>query len=55
MVTMKKLILEKGFSTEEEMEKMDKELREKVVASMKYAEESPWPNIATLEEGVFAP
>ena len=34
---------------------MDKEMRLRVIASMKYAEESPWPNITTLEEGVFAP
>ena len=26
-----------------------------VVASMKFAEESPWPDPITLEEDVFAP
>jgi pyruvate dehydrogenase E1 component alpha subunit len=34
---------------------MDKEFRDKVVASMKYAEESSWPDPVTLEEDVYAP
>ena len=29
--------------------------KEIVVAAMKFAEESPWPDPMTLEEGVFAP
>lgn len=33
---------------------MDKEFREKIVASMKFAEESPWPDPITLEEDVYA-
>ncbi|MCX6994892.1 MAG: thiamine pyrophosphate-dependent enzyme [Chlamydiae bacterium] len=55
IITIKQLVLEKGLATKEEIGEMDKEMRLRVIASMKYAEESPWPNITTLEEGVFAP
>ena len=41
--------------TQEEFEAMDKAQKEIVIASMKYAEESPDPDPATLEEDVFAP
>jgi pyruvate dehydrogenase E1 component alpha subunit len=34
---------------------LDKELKDHVVASMKYAEQSPWPDPIHLEEDVFAP
>lgn len=34
---------------------IDKEEKERVVAAMQYAEESPWPDPITLEEDVFAP
>ena len=39
----------------ETFKKMDKEQREIAVAAMKYAEESPWPDPASLEKDVFAP
>lgn len=39
----------------EQVKQLDKEAREIAVASMKFAEESPWPDPITLEEGVFAP
>jgi len=41
--------------TDKEFEEMDKEQKEIVIASMKFAEESPNPEITTLEEDVFAP
>jgi pyruvate dehydrogenase E1 component alpha subunit len=41
--------------TEEECEAMDKEARDIMIAAMKFADESPWPDPITLEEGVFAP
>lgn len=34
---------------------VDKAEKDLVLASMKYADESPWPDLATLEEDVFAP
>ncbi len=49
------LMKDKLQLSDEEFKKLDKELKEKVIASMKYAEESPWPDIVTLEEDVYAP
>lgn len=37
-------ILKSKFATKEELEKIDKRVSEKVEASVKFAEESPWPN-----------
>lgn len=41
--------------TDELYQEMDKKQKEIVVAAMKFAEESPWPNPITLGEDVFAP
>jgi len=51
----KKVLIETRMLSESEFEDRDCQQREKVVAAMKFAEESPWPNPVTLEEGVFAP
>lgn len=48
-------LIDAGMITEEEIKEMDKREREIVVAAMKFAEDSPWPATATLEEDVFAP
>lgn len=44
-----------GFLTEDQYHAMDKEQKEIVMAALKYADESPWPDPITLEEDVFAP
>ncbi|MCB1110045.1 MAG: pyruvate dehydrogenase (acetyl-transferring) E1 component subunit alpha [Chlamydiia bacterium] len=41
--------------TDKAFEALDKEQKEIVIASMKFAEESPNPDLLTLEEDVFAP
>ena len=41
--------------TDKEFEALDKEQKDIVMASMKFAEESPNPESTTLEEDVFAP
>ena len=41
--------------TEDEYHAMDKEQKEKVMAAIKFADESPWPDPITLGEDVFAP
>jgi pyruvate dehydrogenase E1 component alpha subunit len=41
--------------TDEEYQEMDKQQKEIVLAAMKFADESPWPDPITLEEEVFAP
>lgn len=55
IVILKQVLIDKGFITNEEIETLEKEQRALVVAAMKYAEESPWPDPVTLEEEVFAP
>ncbi len=44
-----------GMLTEEEFQALDQKQKELVLASMKYAEESPFPDSITLEEDVYAP
>ena len=55
LIRFKQVLIEKRIVTEAECEEMDKEQREIVIAAMKFADESPWPDPITLEEGVFAP
>lgn len=52
---LKKKMIDLGWLTEEEFKVIDQEEREKVLAAMRFAEESPWPDLTSLEEGVFAP
>lgn len=47
-------LIENGFLTQEEFKEKDKQAKDLVVAAIKYADESPWPDPATLEEGVYA-
>lgn len=41
--------------TEEQFKEIEKECRDRVLAAIKFAEESPWPDPSTLGEDVFAP
>ncbi|MGE3954453.1 MAG: pyruvate dehydrogenase (acetyl-transferring) E1 component subunit alpha [Parachlamydiales bacterium] len=52
---LKEEMVAQKMLTEETFKEWDKEARAEVVEAVKYAEESPWPEVATLEEGVFAP
>lgn len=55
ILLLKTTLIQRKFLTEEEYKEMDRKAREEIVASMQFAEESPWPALTTLEEGVFAP
>ena len=55
ILVFQKALVEDGILTEKECVAIDKEERELVIASMKFADESPWPDPMTLEEGGFAP
>lgn len=55
LIIMFKALSTAGMITDEEYQAMDKKQKDIVVAAMKYAEESPWPDPITLEEDVFAP
>lgn len=52
---MQEALMEAKLLDLDTYKKMDKEMRDIVVASMQYAEECPWPDPITLEEDVFAP
>jgi pyruvate dehydrogenase E1 component alpha subunit len=52
---LKTAMIQWGFLTEDEFHEIDKEQKEIVVAAMKFADESPWPDPMTLEQGVYAP
>lgn len=55
ILRFKHVLIEKKIVTEEECEALDKEQRDIMIAAMKYADDSPWPDPITLGEGVFAP
>lgn len=47
-------LIEAGIITDNEVKILDKEMREKVLAAIEFAEKSPWPDLQSLEEGVYA-
>ena len=52
---MQNALLEAGIMTEDQLKALDKEMRERVMAAIDFADKSPWPDPHTLEEDVFAP
>lgn len=52
---LKDQMIEAGFLDEETYKQMDKGFKEQMQQAMKFAEESPWPELSTLETDVFAP
>ncbi len=52
---LKQVLLEQKMLSAEEFDRMDQEAKEVVLAAMKFADDSPWPDPICLEEGVFAP
>lgn len=52
---LKSVLIEKKMLTEEKFKEMDQEAKSVMIAAMKFADESPWPDPITLEEGVYAP
>lgn len=55
LIFMQSVLIQEKMITEEQIKAMDKECREIVMASLEFAEKSPWPDPVTLEEDVFAP
>jgi pyruvate dehydrogenase E1 component alpha subunit len=55
IMTFFKTLSDQGFISDAQYEAMDKEQKDLVLASMKFADESPWPDPITLGEDVFAP
>lgn len=52
---LKQTLMDQKILTEDEYSAMDAQAKEQVIASMKFAEASPDPDLAELEEDVFAP
>ena len=52
---LEQTLIDAGIIDSDTIKEMDKIEREKVVAAMKFADDSPWPDPAILEEDVFAP
>ena len=55
LIIMLKTLSSHGLINDEEYQALDKQQKEIAVASMKFAEDSSWPDPITLEEDVFAP
>lgn len=55
VLLMQEALYEAHILTPEEVKVLDKEMKDKVVAAMEFADQSPWPDPITLEEDVFAP
>ncbi|HSX26168.1 MAG TPA: pyruvate dehydrogenase (acetyl-transferring) E1 component subunit alpha [Chlamydiales bacterium] len=55
ILILRNALFEHQMLTEEQFQEMDKEQKQIVLDAMKFADESPWPDPITLEEGVFAP
>jgi pyruvate dehydrogenase E1 component alpha subunit len=55
ILLLKNSLIEHDLLTEDQFKEFDKEAKEIAMAAMKFADESPWPDPMTLEQGVFAP
>lgn len=55
ILRLRKTLEAAGYITEEEYERINQEEKNRVIEAMKFAEESPAPDVMTLEEGVFCP
>lgn len=55
ILTYFKTLADSGLINDQQYEALDKEQKDLVLAAMKFADESPWPDPITLGEDVFAP
>jgi pyruvate dehydrogenase E1 component alpha subunit len=55
ILLLKQALIDHDLLTEEEFKEIDQRQKEVVLAAMKFADESPWPDPMTLEQGVYAP
>ncbi len=54
LIRFEQVLIQEGIVTDQQIKEWDKEIRAQVVEAMEFAEQSPWPSILTLEEGVFS-
>ncbi|PWJ39269.1 pyruvate dehydrogenase (acetyl-transferring) E1 component subunit alpha [Sediminitomix flava] len=50
---VKQIILEKEYATEDELKQLDKSLKARVMESVKFAEESPYPDAGEIYKDVY--
>jgi len=55
ILSLKKFLIEQNFLDEEIYKNLDKEMKEAVLEAIKFAEESPWPDVSSLGKDVYAP
>jgi pyruvate dehydrogenase E1 component alpha subunit len=55
ILLMQQVLMKENMLNDERYKEMEKKERDLSVAAMKFAEESPWPDLGTLEKDVFAP
>ncbi len=55
IVILRNELFDRELLTEDEYKAIDKKNRDIVVDALEFAETSPWPEISTLEQDVFAP
>jgi pyruvate dehydrogenase E1 component alpha subunit len=55
LILLKQSLIKADIITLHVYKELENEAKEIIVAAMKYAEESPWPNPITLGEDIFAP
>jgi pyruvate dehydrogenase E1 component alpha subunit len=53
IILLKQELIKHDILDEETFKNLDKEARDQVVEAMQYAEDSPWPELVTLEEDVL--
>lgn len=52
---LKATLIQQGLLTEAAFTQLDKQAKDRVIKAMQFAEDSPWPDPMSLEEGVMAP
>ena len=52
---LKKIMIDNSWLSEEDYKALDNQQKNIILEAIQFAEDSPWPNPITLEEGVFAP
>lgn len=55
IIFLKNALIDANLLTEDEFKEREKNIREKIIEAVQYADESPWPDPAVLGEDVFAP
>ena len=55
ILLLQNILIEAKLISAEQVKDLDKEMRERAIAAMEFAEQSAWPDPHTLEQDVFAP